>query len=63
MFNCMDAIIKDGGPEITGVADILGSVQTREVATTGSTMTVIQYFFYFIVGEETMKYGIDIMTV
>ena len=55
----MDAIDKDGGPEITGAKDILGSGKTREVATTCSSMTVIQDLFGFIVGEEMMQYSID----
>ena len=50
----MDAIKKDEGTKIIDTEYLLGSVQTREAATTGSTVIVIQDFFSFIVGEETM---------
>ena len=63
MFNCMDAIDKDGGLEIANLEDLLGGGQTREVATTGSTMTVTQDFFGFIVSEAMTQYGINITKV
>ena len=50
----LDAISKDGGQKITSAKDILSSRKTREVATIGSTITVIQELFGFRVGEEMM---------
>ena len=41
LFNYMDAIDKDGGPKINAIEYILSGIQTREVATTCSTMEVI----------------------
>ena len=63
VFNCMDAIGKDGRPKITGMDNLLGNNQTREVATRGSTVIVIQYFFSLIMGEEMTRYGIDALMV
>ena len=52
-FNCMDAIDKDGSPKITGMKNLLGGSQKREVATIGSTVIVTQECFIVMMGEET----------
>ena len=63
VLNCVDAIDKDGRPKITNTKNILGGSQAREVATTGSTMTLIKEFFSLIMGEEKTQYGIDALMV
>ena len=63
MFNYLNAIEKDGGPEITRTENHLGSIENGEVDAIGSTMEFIQDLFGFIMGEETMQYGVDTMTI
>ena len=63
MFDCMNTTEKYGGREITDAENHLSGKQTREVATTSSTMTVIKDLFGFIMGEEMMQYGVHTMEV
>ena len=63
MFDCMNTIKKYDGREITGAENHLSGKQTREVATTSSTMTVIKDLFGFIMGEEMTQYGVHTMEV
>ena len=51
MFEFLDAIEKSGTPKIIDTKNLLGSNQTKEVATIGSTMTIIKDFFSLIMSE------------
>ena len=59
VFNCMDAIRKYGRQKINSIENILGSIQTKNVATVGSTVRVIKDFCNLIMGEAAMQYGTD----
>ena len=53
VFDCLDASNKNGRPKITSTENILGSIQSREVAFVGSTLIVIKDFFSLIMREAT----------
>ena len=63
VFDCFNAIDKNARPKITGMENILGGCQTREMATTISTVTVVKEFFSLIMGEAMTQYGIDAPTL
>ena len=59
MFDRIDTVGEECGPEISGVDYLLGSGHPREMAAAGTAMTIIKNLFSFRMGKATTKNGID----
>lgn len=58
-----NAILKDGGPQVTSTKDLLGNGISRHVATIGARMVVIQNTFSLLESETSAKNRVSIKAV
>ena len=63
VFDCLNAISKEGRPKIPSAYDFMGSSETEEVATASAAMAGIKDLFSFSVCEATTKDGVNPTTI